>query len=179
MRTLIFDTETTALISNTLQPLAKQPRIIEFFGLVIDEEDDYREVETISQLINPQMPISEEVTRITGIRSADVASAPTFGDVSEKIADLISSVRIVVAHNLSYDMQVVEFEMARVNEAAFWPKRRICTVEATEHLRGHRLKLVDLHTELFGEGFASAHRAENDVRALARCYIELCKRGEI
>ncbi len=57
--------------------------------------------------------------------------------------------------------------------------RLICTVESTEHIKGFRLTLTKLHEHLFGEAFPSAHRAENDVRPLTRCFIELYNRGII
>jgi hypothetical protein len=37
----------------------------------------------------------------------------------------------------------------------------------------------DLYELLFGEKFANAHDAKADVEALANCYFELVKRGEI
>jgi len=51
MRTLVLDTETTALIKNKLQPLDRQPRIIEFFALSLDSAGE--ELDTFSYLFNP------------------------------------------------------------------------------------------------------------------------------
>lgn len=179
MRHLIFDTETTNLIHNTLQPLGKQPRIIELFGLVLDDEKEWSEAETFHSYFNPGVPIPAEVTKITGIDNDMVKTSPSFVDRAHDVKDLFDNVDVVVAHNLSYDMQVIDFEFARIQRAFLWPLRKVCTVESTECLKGYRLNLNALHTELFGVGFESAHRAENDVRATARCYVELVKRGEI
>ena len=60
-----------------------------------------------------------------------------------------------------------------------FPKRHICTVEASYHYNNKRMKLQDLHEFLFGEGFTDAHRAKSDVMATVRCFIELVKRGDI
>jgi hypothetical protein len=38
-------------------------------------------------------------------------------------------------------------------------------------------KLIELHEILFGESFVGAHDAAADVRACARCFFELKKRG--
>jgi DNA polymerase-3 subunit alpha len=73
---------------------------------------------------------------------------------------------------------MINNEMRRLGLTVAWP-RVICTVEETEHLKGHRLKLSDLYELLFGEKFANAHDAKADVEALAKCYFELVKRGEI
>lgn len=179
MRHLIFDTETTNLIHNSLQPLAKQPRIIELFAMVLDDEQDWKEVETFHSYFNPGVAIVPEVTKITGIDDARVRNEPSFIDKAHEVKDVFDNADVVVAHNLSYDTQVIDFEFARIQRAFIWPLRKVCTVEASEPLKGYRLNLNALHTELFGEGFESAHRAENDVRATARCYVELVKRGEI
>lgn len=179
MRHLIFDTETTNLIHNSLQPLGKQPRIIELFGLVLDDSKDWNEVETFHSYFNPEVPIPAEVTKITGIDNDKVKAAPSFIDRAHDVKDFFGNADVVVAHNLAYDTQVLDFEFARIQQAFLWPLRKVCTVEASEPLKGYRLNLNALHTELFGEGFESAHRAENDVRATARCYVELVKCGEI
>ena len=175
----VFDTETTDLIKNSLQPLEHQPRIIEFFGLLLDDEQEFKEVESINLLINPGIDISAEVTRITHITDEMVKDKPKFSEVEPLIAAYFKKADVVVAHNVTYDMDVVNFEYKRLKKDCFWPWERICTVEATEHFKGHRLNLNALHTELFGKGFEGAHRAETDVRALARCYVELKNRGEI
>jgi DNA polymerase III alpha subunit (gram-positive type) len=81
----------------------------------------------------------------------------------------------VVAHNLSYDMAVLSAEYKRFDCAAPppFPWERICTVEATEYIKGYRLNLTGLHQYLFGETFTAAHSAEADVKAMAKCFWEL------
>jgi DNA polymerase III epsilon subunit-like protein len=83
----------------------------------------------------------------------------------------------VVAHNLSYDKSMVDCEMKRAGLTVDWPEL-ICTVEATEHIKGHRLNLTSLHELLMGEAFSGAHRAEADVRALANCFRALRETGK-
>lgn len=178
MNHLIFDTETTNLIHNSIQPLHKQPRVIEFFGLLIDD-DGMEELDTLHAYLNPGVPLSAEVTKITGIKNEQLVGKPPFAEFAPLLVDLMGRADVVVAHNLSYDMAVINFEFARLGKRLVWPERRVCTVEATESLRGYRLNLTALHTELFGEAFAKAHSAEHDVRATARCYVELKARGEV
>jgi DNA polymerase III subunit epsilon len=178
MKHLLFDTETTNLIQNSLQPLHKQPKVIEFFGLMLDDTD-WSEIGTLHSYISPGVPISAEVTKITGITDAQVKGAPEFREFAPRLEKFFAGAHVAVAHNLSYDLAVLNFEFQRLGGKLVWPPRRVCTVEATEHLKGFRLSLTALHTELFGEGFAKAHSAEHDVRAMARCYITLTQRGEI
>lgn len=177
---IIFDTETTALIQNSLLPLKSQPRIIEFFALKLDDVT----LETVGELesfIHPGHPLEEETTRITGIRDEDLKDAPTWPAFQPQAQEFFLGERIMVAHNLSYDRDVLSFELRRTDCLTRfpWPLKHICTVEATEHLKGFRLSLTDLHMHLFGEPFSGAHRARVDVEALARCFRQLVKDGVI
>lgn len=178
MKTLIFDTETTGLIENLSTPAPRQPEIIEFYGAIIDLEtgEFFRELDL---LIKPQNPIPEEVIRITHIDNEMVEACSQFKHKADVIADIISSSNVILAHNLSFDMDMVDQEFARLDRTLDWPETRICTVEQTVHLRGYRLSLMALHEHLFGEPFKEAHRAKTDVQALIRCAIELYKQGEI
>ena len=176
MKTLVFDTETTDLIKNKLQPLDKQPFIIEFFGLSLDLEGN--ELCEYHFMFNPGFDISESVTSITKITNEMLVGKPKFGDHALEIKKIIEFHDEVVAHNLSYDKSIVDFEMKRAGLEVEWPDL-VCTVEATEHIKGFRLNLNALHELLFGEGFTGAHRAENDVRALANCFRELRTTGSV
>lgn len=188
MSTLLFDTETSGLVKNKLVPLDNQPQIVEYYGLSLEDEgmllgEEGREVNHLEIgnqqfLINPGKPLSAEITRITGIDDKMVKDAPSFVDVAELIKANIEAHDAVVAHNLSFDRDMIDIEMKRCGLTVNWP-RLICTVESTIHMKGHRLSLTALHEHLFGEPFTGAHRAETDVRALARCYLELKKRSVV
>ena len=176
MKTLVLDTETTALIKNKLQPLDRQPRIIEFFALSMNGEGE--ELGVTHELFNPGMPLDMKTTEITGLTDEDLKKAPSFNAHADRIIELIEEHDEVVAHNASYDKNVVDFEMKRLGKKIVWPAL-VCTIEATEYMKGHRMNLGSLHEFLFGEPFAGAHRAENDVRATARCFLKLRELGVV
>ena len=175
MRTLIFDTETTGLVKNSLTPLDKQPSVIEFFGLVLNDNE---EVESFTTLINPGFKIEYIITNITGITNDMLSDKPKFRESAETIKNMIEGADEVVAHNLAFDKAMLDFEFMRLDTELKWPAM-ICTVEATRHLKGHRLNLMALYEMLFSERFTEAHRAENDVRALARCFLKLRENGAV
>lgn len=175
MKAVLFDTETTGLIDNSGRPLDKQPHVIEFSAVLIDHE--FEVIEKLDFLINPGVKISKEITEITHITNEDLIGKPKFQDRLDEIRALFGKADIVVAHNLSYDMSMINFELQRLGVGIRWPEIKICTVEKTEYLKGHRLSLAALHELLFNETFSNAHRAANDVAALTRCYVELVKRG--
>ena len=173
MNTLIFDTETTGLLMKAA-PIERQPKITEFFGLILDS--DMKEDSTLHYYFNPGFAISDEISRITGLKNEALALSPKYELHAARIKNLIESVDVVVAHNLSFDLAMINCESWRCNLKIEWP-RLCCTIESTEFIKGYRMSLAELHEYLFAESFSGAHRAENDVRALARCYIEMKKRG--
>jgi len=177
-RYLIFDTETTDLIANELLDIKQQPRIIEFYGALYDDSIE-RVLDEFETYIDPKQPLQEKIKKITGIKDEDLKGQPTFEVVAEPIRRLIHSADAVVAHNLSFDIAVVEAEFSRIGWKVLWPHRRICTVEATEWINGYRLRLGDLYESLFDERFEGAHRARVDTQALARCFAKMKQLGEV
>ena len=175
-RTLIFDTETTGLIDNTLIREQHQPRIIEFFGQVINGKG--KPVEELEFLCDPGIQIQPIITKITGLTNVVLKQQEPFNKYADDVIKIIESCNRVVAHNMSYDHMITEFEMRRLGLEVGWPEM-VCTVEQTEWFKGHRLNLQALHEFLFDKPFPDAHRARNDVEALTRCYVELVKRGDI
>ncbi len=177
MKLLFMDFETTGLLKPSPVPIDKQPHAIEYYGCIVDS--DTLEIEDeFDTLIKPPVPISKEITKITGIKPEDVVNAPVFADVASRIEDQLAIADRMVAHNVSYDAEIMQIEFMRINKIIGLP-HLFCTVEQSFHLFGHRLKLNDLHLHLFGEKFSGSHRAKEDVLALVRCYKELVNRGEI
>lgn len=177
MEALLLDTETTGLIDNRTIKIARLPHLTEYYGCVADIDDEGSLISEIEVLVKPPVAIPEDNERRTGITNEMVAGCPPFSQVAQYIKDQIESAPLVIAQNLSFDMEMLGVEFERLGEKIAWPKRKICTVEQTVHLKGYRLNLSDLHEHLFGARFEGAHRAKNDVKAMLRCVVELRKRG--
>jgi DNA polymerase III alpha subunit (gram-positive type) len=173
---LFFDTETTGLVRSTALPLAKQPRIIEFYGATL--LDPSTPLEELSFRCNPGVKLSAEITKVTGIIDDDLISLPPFEKYADDLKELIINADMAVAHNLQYDRFLINCEFERLGRTVAWPKT-ICTVEATEFLKGYRLSLGELYETLFKATFDNAHSAKGDVQALIKCFDELMKRGLI
>ena len=177
MKSLIFDTETTGLIENRSVKLTAQPHVIDFYAALVDLRTGEIEKEW-DYLIKPPKPITAEITGITGITNEMVDGKPDFAHYAPFIKQAIQEAPLVIAHNLSFDKEMIDLEFERLGQVLTWPSLS-CTVEATIHLKGFRLTLSALHELLFGQSFSGAHRAKHDVAALIRCAVELAKRGEI
>lgn len=186
---IIFDTETTGLVRAAATPIDKQPKVIELYALMVDGPK-LKKVDEYHALIQPGQKLSEEIINITKIDDKMLKGKPTWAKLHPDIVKFFSRAEMVAGHNLTFDMDMLNLETRRMQiEAAVkkarvvgdfpWPRFRLCTVEATEHIKGRRMKLSELHEHLLGEGFSGAHRAKADVDALHACMIELVKRGEI
>jgi DNA polymerase III epsilon subunit-like protein len=186
MKALIFDTETTGLIENRSLRLDRQPEVIEFYGCLVDLSTGEVE-EELDTLVRPKTAITEKneknfkgktirsIKSITGIDNAMVAEFSEFGGVADAIFDLIERSPAVIAHNLSFDVDMLEIEADRLGRTIKWPEK-ICTIEQTIFLKGFRLSLGDLYEMLFDERFPGAHRAKADTQALTKICVELYKR---
>jgi DNA polymerase III epsilon subunit family exonuclease len=177
MKAFLFDTETTGLISNHTIKLDMQPEIIEFYGCLADIEEG-EIIQEIDLLIKPKKIIEDDITKITGLTQEMIENSPSFAEVSEVIKWNIENAPLVIAHNLSFDMEMVDLEFERFGQKIKWPDK-ICTVEQTVHLKGYRVSLSVLHETLFGMPFTGAHRAKVDVSALLFICKELYRIGEL
>lgn len=178
MRILCFDTETSGLVPNRTIADDKLPEVIEFCGLLVDfSPDGPVVVDEFDTLIKPRRGIDEasKAASTTGITNAMVAAAPSFKEAFPRIRSLIEAAPMAVAHNCTFDKEMLDIEAARIGETIRWPRLQ-CTVEQCMHLKGVRLSLSDLHEYLFGSKFTGAHRARVDVEALVRCVAELIRR---
>lgn len=173
---IIFDTETTGLLKASIVDLDKQPKIIEFAAIKLNDET-LEEMDRIEFLVHPGESLPKEIVKITGITDDKLKNAKNFEYHYEKLVDFFLGERFLFAHNISFDMGMLKNDLARIGRATQfpYPPRQICTVNQTMQIKGYRLKLGILHHYLFGEDFKEAHRAMNDVEALTRCVIKLIK----
>lgn len=133
--------------------------------LAIIALDGHRERLRWTTLIAPREHVPPFIRRLTGIHPGMLKGAPTFPEVVGTVQTLTQD-RIVVAHNIRFDMTALEHEFARTGLVL--ERRALCT----ERL-GRRLLPELVHHNLgsmcryFGIPFSSVHRAESDALATA------------
>ncbi|HXU01298.1 MAG TPA: 3'-5' exonuclease [Polyangia bacterium] len=178
-RALVVDTETTGLVPNATIKNDWLPEIVEVYAALVDFDADGGStiVDELDQLVRPSRPIVEASRSgmTHGITNEMVRDAPAFRAVLPRLRKMIESAPVVVAHNATFDREVIDIEARRAGGAIVWPPL-LCTIEQSIGLRGHRMSLGDLHEELTGMRFEGAHRAKVDVAALIRCIGELVRR---
>lgn len=189
MKIFVFDTETTGFINKKETDLEKQPKIIQFAGIIWDLQDgNFIEEKRINILINPQVPIPYASSQVHHIYDIDVKDAQKIEDVIWEINQAINTPDMIIWHNIEYDESMVKLELKRLQkEYEYKPKQTFCTMKTTVDFcaiqgNGERFKypkLWELHKKLFWEYFIGAHDAMTDVEATLRCFIELVKNGAI
>jgi DNA polymerase III subunit epsilon len=183
MKVFVFDTETTWFISKKETDLNKQPRIVQFAGILWDINNGiFVEEKRVNILINPKMPIPFGASQVHHIYDIDIKDAPGIEEVLEEIMEYINIPDIIVWHNIEYDQDMVKLELKRLEEEyKYKPKQVICTMKTTVNYcalqwNGNRFKypkLWELHKKLFDEYFVWAHDAMVDVEATLRSFVKL------
>ncbi len=175
---LFFDTETTGLNKNA--------RLVQIAWILCDHNQN--EIEKQCFIIKPDnFLIPKESIQIHGISNEDAqTSGFNLKDVLEKFNTSISKTDYIIAHNLSFDEEIIknEFKKTAIN-LNLKNKKRICTKIMTTQLCAipsikHTFKwptLSELHIKLFNEDLNDAHSALSDTLALMKCYWELEKYG--
>lgn len=160
---VVFDLETTG---------AKAPpcRITEIGAFKIEAG---RITDKFHTLVNPETPIPEFITGLTGISDKMVADAPKF---SEILGDLLGFLgdSVLVAHNAQFDMRFLNYEIGLVHEDHKIANGHLCTVQLSRklvpHIENHRLNTVANH---FRIPLVNHHRASDDAYATAEIFINL------
>jgi len=104
LRQVVLDTETTGL-----EP-AEGHRIIEI-GCVelVNRRPTGRH---FHEYLNPEREIDEGAAQVHGMRLADLASKPRFGDVAERLMEFIDGAELVI-HNAPFDVGFLNAELGR------------------------------------------------------------------
>ena len=185
---LFFDTETTGIPRNykaAVSDLQNWPRLVQIAWLLVD--DEAQEVASAEYIARPVgFTIPADAARIHGITTEIAAEKGVdLGTLLDAIMADIEKASVLVAHNMAFDEKILGAELLRAGHPdVVEPRKRLCTMQgATDYCRlpgrfGYKWPtLQELHTKLFNEPFEGAHRALVDVRACARCYFELRRRG--
>lgn len=170
---VVWDTETTGLTLHDDAPDERQPRMIEFGGVLIDDRG--AELDSLSLLVNPGIPLEPVITKVTGLTDEDLKDAPRFPEVADEITTFMARADIQVAHNLPFDESILNMELRRNNVlglSAFLPRQKLCTAQTYAELWGKRPRLIQLYEKVMGEPLAQTHRALDDSRALAEIVVK-------
>ena len=86
---------------------AKTGKITEIAIVITDGESIIDEYES---LVDPDQFIPPFITNLTGITNQMVEDAPDFGQIAEKVSELLRD-KIFVAHNVNFDYSFVKKQL--------------------------------------------------------------------
>lgn len=148
--------------------LGVQKDIIEIALIVYQNGEILERYET---LINPLRPISEEISRLTGITNRELNLAPRFDEVAELIRDRLND-GIFVSHNTDFDLTLLQ---EKFNELGIHYKAKsYCTLKmAEQEIPGMRSYSLDALCSFFHIKNNERHRAMGDAEAALKLFKEL------
>jgi DNA polymerase-3 subunit alpha (Gram-positive type) len=162
---IVMDLETTGLLMPEASHIDEQPYIIEFGAIKLDK--DLKKVKELEFMVNPGIPLTPLITKITKITDDDLKDKPPFISYFDKLAEFFLGEDTMVAHNLPFDKGILKYNLDRIDKTTNfpWPIKHLCTVEIGQQVWRKKRKLSDIYKEVIGKEHKGAHRALVDVEA--------------
>lgn len=124
--------------------------------------------------VNPEMPIPEKITEITGISDDMVKDAPTIAEVFDKFMDFCGN-SILVAHNASFDVSFLRTAAEKLQKIL--KITYLDTVAVSRYVNNDLNKhTLDSVAKYFDLGDFNHHRASDDARMLAMIFDKMAKK---
>ena len=191
---LFFDTETTGIPAYSLAPDDEcQPHIVQLAAIMT--EDDGTERGSFNLIVDPPIDIPEQASDVHGITKEITSRSGVTPVAAIALFGLFASrCDRIVAHNLKFDLALIETARLRCKRSIILPFYRICTMDlATPILnlaptdrmvkagfnKPKPPKLEECIRHFYDEDLNGAHDALVDVRACARVYFELVSMGAV
>ena len=122
------------------------------------------EVKSKTRRINPQMPIPAEATAVHHITDADVADEPTFAQVANSLAQIMSGCDIAGFNSNRFDIPLLDQEFERAKVDFDFSKARFIDVQTIYHKKEPRT-LEAAYRYYCGKNLEDAHSALADTTA--------------
>ncbi len=120
--------------------------------------------ESLTKIINPEMPIPNEVTAIHGISDDDVKNAPTFAQLATTLDQFLSNCDLAGYNSNKFDVPMLVEEFLRCKINFDIKKRKLVDVQNIFHKMEPRT-LKAAYKFYCGKELTDAHQAEADTRA--------------
>ena len=163
---VVFDIETTGL-SNRTCAITEIGAVLVKGGKVLEKYNTF---------VNPEMPIPEEVVKLTGITDEMVKDARKIGEVLTEFLNFVGD-RLLIAHNADFDIGFIRAAAKRLDlpfENAY-----LDTLALSRHintdLKTHKLNIL---AEYFELGEFNHHRASDDAEMLAEVFFKMQEKME-
>lgn len=165
-REIVFDTETTGF------DYAKGDRLVEIGA--VELVNHLPTGRTYHQYINPERDVPEEVVKVHGLTYDFLKDYPTFEQIADQWLEFVGDASLV-AHNASFDMNFVNYELKQIGRPEIGWDRCVDTLEIARGMfPGARCSLDALCKRFEIDNSARTfHGALLDAQLLAEVYLEL------
>lgn len=148
-------------------------RIIEIAIIISDGKQI---IEEFQSLVNPEKSINPFVEKLTGITQSMVVNAPKFGEIADKVFDMLHGKKFV-AHNVQFDYSLVEGELAACGIGFNAPQ--IDTINFAKRIfQGLQSYSLGNLCDAIGVRHGDRHRAYGDTLATAELFHMMIERDE-
>lgn len=165
-REIVFDTETTGF------DYAKGDRLVEIGAVELVNHLPTGRI--YHQYINPERDVPEEVVKVHGLTYDFLKDYPTFEQIADQWLEFVGDASLV-AHNASFDMNFVNYELKQIGRPEIGWDRCVDTLEIARGMfPGARCSLDALCKRFEIDNSARTfHGALLDAQLLAEVYLEL------
>ena len=166
MREIILDIETTGL------EFKEGHRIIEIGCIELNKKEvgsNYHEY------INPSKTLTDDNIKIHGITNEYLTDKPIFEEIADGFLEFIQD-SYIVAHNASFDIGFLNFELEKLSKPTISKERVIDTIKiARQRFPGQQVSLDALIKKLKINTLINReqHGALKDAKILTDVYLEL------
>lgn len=160
---VVFDLETTGLYPE------KGARICEI-GAVRYESG--QEVKTYNTMVNPQVPIEPEASRVNGIYDIDVSMAPLIDDVIDSFLEFIGDSPLF-GYKVSFDLGFIKADLRRMEYEHLTNRFFDVLLMARSAIKGLTAYNLGTVAANFNIDVGNAHRATDDARTTAKVFRAL------
>jgi DNA polymerase III epsilon subunit-like protein len=182
---LFFDTETTGIpLWNDPSDDPRQPYVVE---IACELWAGGAQIDAFHEIVNPGVPIPEEVVALHGITTEIAAEKGILpDDMLRTFFSLVGRAEFIVGHNVSFDVRMMRIQAARVTgEKWDRPIPTYCTMRSAtnrcrilkENPRTHNdwkwPSLSEAVRHFFDEDHGDAHSALADCTAARRVFFHL------
>ena len=128
-------------------------------------------IDTFQTFVNPNRPIPEFVQRLTGIAPRQVARAPRFNAVADRLGAFVAG-HPVVGHNIAFDLRFLGTHGLTLPNPSYdtWDLASVFLPTTPEYSLGYLANLLQVE-------HANPHRALEDAQATREVFIGLLHRA--
>ncbi|OGI01766.1 MAG: hypothetical protein A2104_09495 [Candidatus Melainabacteria bacterium GWF2_32_7] len=169
---IAFDTETTG--TNIYPKKGPVDKIIQMGLVKVDPNEKIRPYSIINQLINPEIEIPKEATKVHHITNEMLKNEPTINNVLPKYTKKYMDGNLLVAYNSKFDIGMINNAISEYNREhqdkindrkTYLTLDPFILIQRIHPYLGARKTLNEQNKFLFGRDIEGAHDALEDTKA--------------